>query len=101
MCLSLIHILKKVAALKLRSGKRKLLVRYEERPKCRGYEIHLARNRKFTWGRMTVETDKTNNVIRRLTRGKIYYVKVRAYKIDSAGKKVYGKYSSVGKIRIK
>lgn len=92
---------KKVAALKLRSGKRKLLVRYEERPKCRGYEIHLARNRKFTWGRMTVETDKTNNVIRRLTRGKIYYVKVRAYKIDSAGKKVYGKYSSVGKIRIK
>lgn len=92
---------KKVAALKLRSSKRKLLVRYEERPKCRGYEIHLARNRKFTWGRMTVETDKTNNVIRRLTRGKIYYVKVRAYKIDSAGKKVYGKYSSVGKIRIK
>ena len=38
--------------------------------------------------------------ISRLKKKQIYYVKVRAYKLDSAKKKVYGAYSNVRKIRI-
>ena len=36
-----------------------------------------------------------------LTKGKTYYVKVRAYKTDSTGQAVYGKYSAVKKVKIK
>lgn len=35
------------------------------------------------------------------TKNKTYYVKVRAYKKDSKGKKIYGSYSTVKKIKIK
>ena len=34
-------------------------------------------------------------------KGKTYYVKVRAYKVDSASKKVYGSYSSVKTVTVK
>ena len=47
-----------------------------------------------------VRTGRTNPLIQNLKTGRAYYVKVRAYKIDSAGKRVFGKYSSVEKIRL-
>ena len=37
---------------------------------------------------------------KKLKKGKTYYVRVRAYKKDSTGRKVYGKYSTVKKIKI-
>ncbi len=37
----------------------------------------------------------------KLKSGKTYYVKVRAFQIDSAGKKVYGAYSAVKSIQVK
>ena len=44
---------------------------------------------------------KTTYTIKKLKKSKTYYVRVRAYKIDSAGKKVYSKYSKVVKVSIK
>ena len=46
-------------------------------------------------------TKKTSYTIKNLKKGKIYYLRVRAYKLDSMGKKVYGKYSKVIKVKIK
>ena len=37
---------------------------------------------------------------KKLKKGKTYYVRVRAYKKDSTGRKVYGKYSKVMKVKI-
>ncbi len=46
-------------------------------------------------------TSKTSLTISGLKKNKTYYVKVRAYKKDSQGKKVYGSYSAVKKVKIK
>jgi hypothetical protein len=68
-----------------------------------GYEVVYATNSKFTSGKKTVTVTKnttTSKTISKLTKGKTYYVKVRSYKtID--GKKVYGSYSTVKKIKCK
>lgn len=48
-----------------------------------------------------INTAKKSYTIKKLKKGKTYYIKVRAYVKDSAGKKVYGKYSKVKKIKIR
>ena len=42
----------------------------------------------------------TSKTLSKLSKGKNYYVKVRAYKKDSTGAKVYGSFSSVKKVKI-
>ena len=42
----------------------------------------------------------TSKTLSKLSIGKNYYVKVRAYKKDSTGAKVYGSFSSVKKVKI-
>ena len=66
-----------------------------------GYEMKYATNKKFTKGKKTVRFTGTSKTVKSLKKGKTYYVKVRAYKVDSANKKVYGSYSSVKKVTIK
>ena len=68
---------------------------------AKGYQITYATNSKFTKGKKNVDMKSTSKTITKLKKGNTYYVKVRAYKKDSAGKKVYGKYSSVKKVKIK
>lgn len=65
-----------------------------------GYQILYAANSKFT-GAKTMTTSKASLTISGLKKNKTYYVKTRAYKKDSKGKKVYGLYSAVRKIKIK
>ena len=43
----------------------------------------------------------TSKTISKLRKNKTYYIKVRAYKKNASGKKVYSKYSKVKKIKIK
>ena len=43
----------------------------------------------------------TSKTLSKLSKGKNYYVKVRAYKKDSTGAKVYGSFSSVKKVKIR
>ena len=63
---------------------------------ARGY----ATNSKFTKGKKVVNTTKRTKTIKKLKKVKTYYVRVRAYKKDSTGRKVYGKYSKVKKVKI-
>lgn len=46
-------------------------------------------------------TKKTSYTIKKLKKGKTYYVKVRAYKLDKQNNKAYGPYSKVKKLKIK
>lgn len=60
-----------------------------------GYEITYSTSKTFKSAKtVTISKSKLNTTIKKLTSGKKYYFKARAYRKFS-GKKVYGKYSSV------
>lgn len=69
----------------------------------KGYQIIYATNSKFK-GKKTKTVSKANITSYTLTglkKGKTYYVKIRAYKKNSKGKNIYGKYSVIRKLRMK
>ncbi|MDO5422522.1 MAG: leucine-rich repeat protein [Eubacteriales bacterium] len=67
-----------------------------------GYEISYSTNKKFPKKSTTVlTTTNVKKTIKSLTSKKTYYVRVRAYKVDSAKQKIYGSYSAVKKITVK
>lgn len=66
---------------------------------AKGYELIYADNSRFK-NAVKKTLSKTSYTLSNIKKGKNYYIKVRAYKIDSAGKKVYGKYSSIKKVKI-
>ena len=93
--------MKKTTGLKVTNTKGKnLVVKYSKVSGAKGYQITYATNSKFTKGKKVVNTTKRTKTIQKLKKGKTYYVRVRAYKKDSTGRKVYGKYSKVKKIKI-
>lgn len=64
---------------------------------CTGYEIIYTTDRKFKKGLKTVKiknSNKTKKAIKKLKKGKKYYVKVRAYAVYN-GKKLYGSKSTM------
>lgn len=63
----------------------------------KGYEIRYAVSKKFK-NSITKTTKKTVYTLKKLKKNKVYYVKVRAYKLQF-GFKVYGKWSKVRKIK--
>ncbi len=67
-----------------------------------GYQICYSPKKKFKKKTTKKKSTKKKTVtLKKLKKGKKRYVKVRAYKLDSAGKKVYGKYGKVKKKKIK
>lgn len=64
-----------------------------------GYQIKYSVNKNFAKAKSTYRKGK-KATLKNLKSRKIYYIKVRAYKIDSAGKKVFGKYSKAMKWRV-
>ena len=63
-----------------------------------GYEISYATSKNGKY--KVVTSSSQRKTINKLTRGRNYYVKVRAYKIID-GKKVYSAYSSVRILKVK
>ncbi|MBS7007802.1 MAG: InlB B-repeat-containing protein [Anaerostipes sp.] len=59
---------------------------------AKGYQIKYASNKKYKKAKYK-SAKKRTVVLKGLKKGKRYYFKVRAYKLDSAGKRVYSKYS--------
>lgn len=76
-----------------------LTVQLKKISQADGYQIRYGTNKSFKGSKAT--TSKTlSKVIKNLTKGKTYYVKARAYKLDSAQNKVYGNYSAVRRLKI-
>ncbi|MBQ4530530.1 MAG: InlB B-repeat-containing protein [Lachnospiraceae bacterium] len=68
---------------------------------AKGYEISYSyKDNKVKKSVKKVTTTKIKSTIKNLKKGKTYYVKVRAYKLDSTGQKVYSSYSSVKKVTV-
>ena len=80
---------------------KKVKVKWKKAKRAKGYEVQYARNSLFTKSVKTKSTKKLSLTIARLKKNKKYYVRVRAYTKDSSGKKIYGSWSKVKKVKIK
>ncbi len=96
---------KKPAKVKIKkvkkSGKKALKVTWKK-ASCDGYRINVAANKKFNKGKKTYTVKsgkKTKCVAKKLPSGKTLYIRVQAYR-KSGGKKLYGKWSKVLKVRM-
>ena len=76
-----------------------MVVKWKKTATAKGYQVQYSTSRKFK-SKKTKTTGKTSLTIKNLKKKKTYYVRVRAYKTVN-GKKSYGKWSSVKKIKIK
>ena len=94
---------KTVSGVKVSSGKKKMTVKWSKVSGVTGYQIAYSKSSRFSSGNKYVNVTNYKTVkktIKKLTRKKYYYVKVRAYKTVS-GTKYYGSYSKVKKVKIK
>ena len=82
------------------SKSKQILLKYKKISGIKGYEISYSTDKKFKRAVTRKNTTKTSYTISKLKKGKTYYVRIRAYKVDSTGKKVYGKYTSVKKVKV-
>lgn len=84
-------------------SKKKLKFTWKKDSTVSGYQIQYSTSSKFTKSKTktaAVSKKNTSKTISKLTSGKKYYVRVRAYKtID--GKKIYGSWSSVKSVKVK
>lgn len=87
-----------LSSVKAQKGK-KILVKIKKMKDAKGYRITYAKNKKFTKSKKTIDTTSLKKTIK-LKKG-TYYVRVEAYKMDSAGKKVYGAKSASKKVVVK
>lgn len=89
----------------VKSGRTSIKVTWEKAPSssaCTGYQVVLATNSGFTKNVKKVAVSGRSTVSKKVTglsKGKTYYVKVRAYKKVN-GVKVYGAYSIVKKVKL-
>lgn len=65
---------------------------------AKGYQIRYATNKKFK--KAVIRNSKLSYTIKKLKKGKTYYVEARAY-VKSGKNKVYGKWSKAKKVKIK
>ena len=95
-------ILKKVKAdkLKKKTKKASITVKFKKVNGAEKYKIEYATNKKFKNSRVKI-TSKTTYKIKRLKRGKRYFVRVYAMKKNDMGKDVISKASNKKSVKIK
>lgn len=83
------------------AGKNKAKVSWSKVTGAAGYRIKYSSNSSFKgYKTMVVSEKQLSKTLSGLKAGRTYYVKVRAFKKDSANGRVYGKYSAVEKFKI-
>ena len=104
LCSSILYAPSKPAAAsmtKLTSGTSHYVRAYWKQRTCTGYQVKIARNSGFTTGVRTYRITSYKTTSKKMTglsKGKYYYVKVRAYK-TYGGRTVYGSWSRSLKIK--
>lgn len=93
-------IVAKVKGLSVKAQKgKKAKMSWKKVSGAAGYEVVYSTDKKFKKGTKKIATKKTAYTAKKLKKGKKYYVRIRAWKKNAAGKKVYGSYSSVKKFK--
>lgn len=77
----------------------KVKVTWKKVPNSMGYQIQYATNKKFKKAKKKT-VKYTFVTLKKLKKKKTYFIRIRAYKIAD-GKKAYGKWSTVKKVKIK
>ena len=93
----------KVKNLKVTNKKtRKAVISFNKVSGAKGYRVQYSTKSSFkASATKSKNITKRSLTLKKLTKKKTYYIRVQAYKIDSANKKVYGKWSKVVKVKIK
>ena len=80
------------------AGMNKINVKWKKVKNANGYQLMVAKNKKFSKGKKSYKLTSTSKAVTKLSAGTKYYVRVRAY--GKSGKKtVYGKWSKVKTVR--
>lgn len=87
----------------LKSSKAKtFVVKWKKVKNVDGYQIVYSTGSKFTAARSaSASKSALSKTVKSLKSGKTYYVKVRAYRTDARGNKIYGSYSTPKKVKVK
>lgn len=93
----------KVKNVALKTPKKKnLKITWNKVAGAKGYQIRYSTSKTFKKSKAVYVTSKyKTKTLSKLTSGKRYYVKVRAYKLNAKGAKVYGTYSAVRNLKVK
>ena len=88
---------------KLKAAKKALTASWTTSSDCDGYEIQVARNKKFTKDlkvATVTSASKASQKVKKLLGKKTYYVRIRAYKVINGGT-IYGDWSKPVKVKTK
>lgn len=89
----------KTKIIKVKKSGAKVSVKWKKNKQAQGYEIWM--KQKGTFKKIkNVSAKKTSAKSKKLKKGRKYVFKVRAYRIDSANKKIYGSFSKTKKIKM-
>lgn len=93
----------KAAISSLKSSKAKtFVVKWKTVKNADGYQIVYSTSSKFTASKTTsVSKTALSKTVKSLKSARTYYVKVRAYRTDAKGNRIYGNYSTVKKVKVK
>lgn len=90
-----------IKSVKNKKGKKVKIVLKKKVSGAKGYQVAYSRDKKFKKSVKKVGFIGKTKTIGKLKKNRTYYIKVRAYKKDVNGKKIYGPYSKVKKVKIK
>ena len=80
------------------AGMNQIHVKWKKVKNAKGYQLMVAKNKKFNKARKSYKVSGTSKTVTKLSAGTKYYVRVRAY--GKSGKKtVYGKWSKARTVR--
>ncbi len=82
-----------------RLSNKRIKVYIKKTEKVKGYQVLISTDKKFRKNLKKVTTTSQSAVFKKLKKEKTYYIKVRAYKLNSNKKKIYGKYSVIRKVK--
>lgn len=83
-----------------RKGKGKFTVKYKKISGADGYEISYSTNKRFQSATKKIRTSSLAKTVKGLKKNRNYYVRIRAYKEDSIGSKIYGSYSKSKRVKV-
>lgn len=92
---------KKVSNKSAKSNKSRRIIYSFKKVNATGYQYQWSTHRNFKSNFLTKNTKSTKVTIKTAQSGRRYYVRVRAYKTERGGKKIYGKWSNVKRVRVK
>ncbi len=99
--LSAVTVPKKVSNKSAKSKKSRRITYSFKKTNATGYQYQWSTHKNFKSNFLTKTTKSTSVTIKTAQSRRRYYVRVRAYKTESGGKKIYGKWSNVKSVKVK